>query len=72
MAYVRVHAAKRKDGSERYTGYAHPDRKRNFCVGTFDSPERAQIAGKIFLFWYARYPLMNPHRIKNNFFTDAI
>lgn len=72
MAYVRVHAGKRKAGNVRYSAYAHPDRKNYYCVGTFDTAERAQIAGKIFLFWCARYPLMNRHRIKNNFFIDAI
>ncbi len=67
--YVRLHTYKLKNGEPRFAAYAVVKRNEQYSVGTFETAERARIAGKIFLFWCDRYPDVNRHRLKNFYFT---
>jgi len=68
--HTKIQVAQRKGGL-RYTAQV-ADENNFYNVGTFDTRARAEIAGKIFIYWCMTMTEVNRQRIKNNYFPDAI
>lgn len=64
--HFRIQAIKRIEGV-RFTAQVVITKKEIYSVGTFDSNERAAIAAKIFIYFYARFPEEVKERRKNYF-----
>lgn len=68
--HYRVIVSATKEGL-RYRAQVVDD-KEIYNVGTFDRRARAEVSAKIFIYWCMTMTEVNRHRVKNNYFKDAI